>query len=318
MRSLIPPFFAELEQAQRVLIAGMGGGFDVFCGLPLYFALRETGKTVHLANLSFSDLQSSSGRELTPFLVEIDARTRGFEQYFPELHLARWFFAQGEDITIYGLGRTGVKPLLEVYEKLVELVQPDAIVLIDGGTDSLMRGDEVGLGTPEEDALSLATVHALETSAAKYVVCLGFGVDNFHGVCHAQFLEAVAALTPYGHYLGSWSLTPNMPGVQRYWDAAEHVFQAMPSRPSIVSSSVLDAIYGQFGNYHRTSRTAGTELFINPLMGLYWAFRLEGVAERNLYLESLRDTQSFSDVRYAIELFRDTQRNIKPWEPLPM
>ena len=42
------PFFNELEKAQSVLIAGAGGGFDVFCGLPLYFALKREGKTVHL------------------------------------------------------------------------------------------------------------------------------------------------------------------------------------------------------------------------------------------------------------------------------
>ena len=35
------------------------------------------------------------------------------------------------------------------------------MVLVDGGTDSLMRGDEVGSGTPEEDTASLAAVNAL-------------------------------------------------------------------------------------------------------------------------------------------------------------
>ncbi len=34
-----PPFFKALASSRRILIAGMGGGFDVFCGLPLYFAL---------------------------------------------------------------------------------------------------------------------------------------------------------------------------------------------------------------------------------------------------------------------------------------
>ena len=46
------PFFNELEKAQTILIAGAGGGFDVFCGLPLYLWLKKAGKTVHLANLS--------------------------------------------------------------------------------------------------------------------------------------------------------------------------------------------------------------------------------------------------------------------------
>jgi len=37
-----------------IFIAGAGGGFDVFSGLPLYFGLRAAGKKVTLANLSFS------------------------------------------------------------------------------------------------------------------------------------------------------------------------------------------------------------------------------------------------------------------------
>ena len=38
------PFFSQLQPAGHVLVAGAGGGFDVFSGLPLYFALRAAGK----------------------------------------------------------------------------------------------------------------------------------------------------------------------------------------------------------------------------------------------------------------------------------
>jgi hypothetical protein len=34
------PFFEALEPAQTVLLAGASGGYNVFTGLPLYFALR--------------------------------------------------------------------------------------------------------------------------------------------------------------------------------------------------------------------------------------------------------------------------------------
>ncbi|WFE19418.1 hypothetical protein O7621_15810 [Solwaraspora sp. WMMD937] len=34
-----PPLFAALSPARNVLIAGAGGGFDVYAGLPLAFAL---------------------------------------------------------------------------------------------------------------------------------------------------------------------------------------------------------------------------------------------------------------------------------------
>ncbi|GAA2431002.1 hypothetical protein GCM10010433_34350 [Streptomyces pulveraceus] len=51
------PLFARLESAERVLVAGAGGGFDVYAGLPLALSLIHQGKHVHLANLSFSALE---------------------------------------------------------------------------------------------------------------------------------------------------------------------------------------------------------------------------------------------------------------------
>jgi hypothetical protein len=45
---------ASLERSQRILVAGAGGGFDVYAGLPIYERLRALGKDVFLANLSFS------------------------------------------------------------------------------------------------------------------------------------------------------------------------------------------------------------------------------------------------------------------------
>ena len=102
------PFFDEIDKCQNILIAGAGGGFDVFCGLPLYFGLQKAGKNVHLANLSFSDLTGSNGDRLSPALVEVTTETTGNEAYFPELHLARWFRARCESTPVYCIENTGV------------------------------------------------------------------------------------------------------------------------------------------------------------------------------------------------------------------
>ena len=48
MRLDLPSSF-QLPDGASVLIAGMGGGFDVFCGLPIFFELQQRGYTVHLA-----------------------------------------------------------------------------------------------------------------------------------------------------------------------------------------------------------------------------------------------------------------------------
>src|SRR5262249_47889105 len=173
------------------------------------------GKTVHLANLSFSHLEAATGRQLAPAALEVTADSRVTAGYFPEYHLCRWFRRHGEEVAVFCFDRTGFQPLLESYRAVVNHLQADTVILVDGGTDSLLRGDEAGLGTPEEDIASIAAVDELDV-ARKYLVCLGFGVDAFHGVCHAHALEAVAELTRAGAFLRALSLTREMPEVQRY------------------------------------------------------------------------------------------------------
>jgi len=142
------------------------------------------------------------------------------------------------------------------------------------GADSLMRGDEPDLGTPQEDIASIAAVDMLEVER-RFLVCLGFGVDTFHGVSHGCVLENVAALAKKGAFLGAFSLLAGAEEVGLCRQAAEFTFSRMPDHVSIVSSSILSAIAGEFGDYHATQRTEGSELWINPLMGMYWAFSAE-------------------------------------------
>jgi hypothetical protein len=195
-------------------------------------------------------------------------------------------------------------------------IASDTLILVDGGTDSLMRGDENGLGTPHEDMVSLLAADATAGVARKYLVCVGFGIDTYHGICHAQFLENVAALVESSSYLGAWSLTREMQEFAFYREAYDFVEARMPRRPSIVNTSIISAVQGWFGNRHATNRTAGSDLFINPLMALYWAFQLEDVARRNLYLDYIRHTNTYGELDLAIESFRATQQT-KPWKRIP-
>ena len=310
------PFFNELEKAQNILIAGAGGGFDVFCGLPLYFWLKKAGKTVHLANLSAGALGFCDAENPTPALWRVTARTAA-TKYFPEMHLSAWLTERYGETPIFAIAPSGARPVSAAYEWLARTLQPDAIVLVDGGTDSLMRGDEAGLATPEGDAVSLLAVHALSGIPKKLLVCLGFGVDTHHGICHAHFLENVAALSRNDAYLGAWSLLHDSEEFRLYRDACEFAFARLPQQPSIVNASIIAAVAGSFGDIHPTKRTEGSKLFINPLMGLFWSFRLENVARRNLYLDQIRDTDTTEEVALAIEEFRDSLPAIRPWTTIP-
>jgi hypothetical protein len=309
------PFLDRLSRRRHVLLAGAGGGFDVFSALPLYEWLRTRGTKVSLANLSFTNLTEVDGSVLCPGLVAIDHETGGPIEYFPEGKLATWLHGRGLDSSVYCFDKTGCRPLCGAYRVLLEKLDVDAVVLVDGGTDILMRGDEPGLGTPQEDITSLAAVHGLDVPE-KLVVCLGFGIDTFHGVCHAYFLRNVAALAKDGHYLGAYALVPDQPESAAFLEAVELACRLTPRRPSIVSLSIASALLGEFGNVALTDRTSGSKLFINPLMSLYWGFDLAGVAARCQYLEAVADTQSVWDVNRVIQAHR---KNIEigPWEDLP-
>lgn len=298
-----PPLFEALAPASSILLVGAGGGFDIYAGLPLLFALERMGKTVHLANVTFSGLGFAKTRPIHDEVVEVAADAGGSNDYFPEKFLARWFAQREAPRSIYCLEKTGCRPLTEALRKLAHTVEADALVLVDGGTDILMRGDEAGLGTPAEDITTLAAAQALDLDI-KLVTCLGFGVDAYHGVCHAHFLENVAALQRSGHFLGALSVLPHMPEAQAYLDAVAWVHERCPLRPSIVNASIASALEGDYGDTHRTPRTRGSELWINPLMSTYFSFDLEAVAARVLYLDALRDTETIFEVSALIEAYR--------------
>ncbi len=311
------PLFEQLKAAKRVLIAGIGGGYDIFCGLPFFFHLRKHGKTVQLANLSFTYLEAVEGRRLAPAAIEVTADSRGPTDYFPEKYLCEWFRLRGEEVSIHAFHRTGVRPLADAYSAVIREYGIDTILLVDGGTDSLMRGDEPDLGTPEEDICSIAAVDSLEVER-RFLVCIGFGVDTYHGVSHGCVLQNVAALAKEGAFLGAFSLLSWMEEAALYREAVEFAFSRMPHHPSIVSSSILSAIAGEFGDHHATERTKGSTLWINPLMGMYWTFLLDGVARRCLYLDELRDTESYYELRGAIRAYRASLPSEREWERIPL
>jgi hypothetical protein len=311
------PFFEQLGETRNVLIAGAGGGFDVFAGLPLYFWLRDAGKTVHLASLSFTELGHCDGERPVPSLLRVTPGTSGPSNYFPEVYLAQWLSKQFGETPVYAIERGGGRQVRAAYEWLAHALRPDTLVLVDGGMDSLMRGDEAGLGTPQEDMVSLLAANEVNGVDRKFLACIGFGVDAFHGICHANFLENVAAVITEGGYLGSWGLTREMKEFDLYREASEFVAARMPRAPSIVNSSIISAIEGRFGDYHATKRTEGSTLFINPLMGIYWTFDLGTVARRNLYLDKIRDTENYQHLSLAIEEFRANLTKTRPWAEIP-
>ncbi len=315
------PILDQLADSKNILIAGIGGGFDVFIGLPLYFTLQTLGKTVHLANYSFSEFDLLH-MVCTPEVL-IDGQLIGARSpvhppllYFPEGYLAQWFSeVRGENVTVWMFAKTGALPLAESYAKLVKHLGIDALILVDGGVDSIMHGDESGAGTVVEDSISLTAVSAIDVPV-KIQVCLGFGTEVEEQVCHHHALQNIAELARAGAFLGSCALIQQMEAFQLFEAAARYTFE-QPNHPrSHISTRIIPAVNGEFGDYHMYPDSRDVHVLISPLMSLYWFFDANAVIERNLLIELLRDTFSTREAFWRVQNFLKT-RSLRPRKSIP-
>lgn len=91
----------------------------MYAGMPIAHSLPHRGKEVHSAKLSFSAVESlPADAWLAPDVAVI-----------------------GPD-TVHALSHVGIRPLRAAYGALIEQYDIDAVVLVDGSTDILTRGDE--------------------------------------------------------------------------------------------------------------------------------------------------------------------------------
>lgn len=269
-------------ESRNVLIAGAGGGWDVFGGLPLAYEWQNSGCNVVFANLS----SVNSGFDLR----------RATSLDHPEGKLS-----EALGVPVYVFGKEGFRPLRAGYEKLIQIHHIDTIVLMDGGVDSLMRGDEEGPGTILQDTLSLSVVDTLNISQ-KLLACVGFGTETEEGVCHYRALENIAALTKDDGFLGACAITAKMEAFKYYESTCRGVF-ATPGTRSHIHTRVIPAVHGEFGR-HEMYDDADSALdllsdmppFICPLMPLIWFFDVHTVAGHNLLINAFRDTDTYAEV----------------------
>lgn len=319
------PILEQLSDSKNILIAGIGGGFDVFCGLPIYFTLKEMGKNVHLANYSFSPVAIAAHycKTITlqrDFLEGATAKIPSDLQlgYYPEGYLAQWFKKKfDEEIVIWMFAKVGPATLIPLYKRLVEHLEVDAMILLDGGVDSLMIGNEAGAGTFLEDTISMIAIETLDIPV-KIQGCLGFGAEL--EVAHNNALANMAALVKEGAYLGACALTKDMPVYQLYEEASRYVWEQPSHHKSQINMRVVSAVEGEFGNYHLYDDYIPAPVYVSPLMSLYWFFDANAVIKRNLVAEHIRHTLSIEEADFAAIEFRKMirdQNKGRPHENLP-
>jgi hypothetical protein len=292
----------SLGGARRVLLAGCGGGYDVLGAVPLRHALRAAGVEVELASLSFAYLNGLSNAvqdTAVPNLYAVGASAATTRAYCPEAHLAKFLDEQDGTATnvVWSFDKTGVRPLAAAYRALVERLHIDAVVLIDGGIDALMRGDETSLGTPSEDLASLAAATSLSRIPI-LMACVGMTAELRDGIAHAQVFERIAELTREGAYLGAAPLIAGTPACDVYTGAVDYVFAGQSEqKQSHVHRVVTRALRGEFG-------ATAPYVWLSPLASMFWFFDARAVARTHHFLDELRATDSIWDVAARIEGIR--------------
>lgn len=304
------PQLNELDNCNNILIAGIGGGFDILCCLPLYFEFKRRGKTVHLANYSFTDFAqakkcSDPVEEIPNMLLGAKPNIHTSIPYYPEGYLSHWFYHHIDDknVTIWMFAKTGVVPLQESYAHLIKKLHIDGLLLVDGGVDSLMTGNEQGAGTLLEDSVSLAAVDNFKIP--KVLACIGFGTEVEEQVCHYRVLQNMSRLITdhCKNFYGCCSLTRSNPEFMLYNSACDFVQGRPKVRISHISSRIVPAVKGVFGNYQDYEECDSEKLCLSILMGIYWFWQASGVIDRNILIESLKKTVTFIDVRIAYRQF---------------
>lgn len=316
------PHLAGIPQAQNILIAGMGGGYDIFGGLPLYFALREQGKQVHLANYTFTDphqIKDASSPQIAipDILIGTQGRVRRPVAYYPEGYLTEWFLtSRGEDVPVWMIARLGVQPVRMAFQHLVTTLDIDAIILVDGGVDSLMHGDESAPGTLTEDSITLGAVRHLGLPMIQ--ACIGFGTEVEENVNHYRALENMAKLITDGAFYGSCALTPHMSAYQAYATACRYVFDKQPKGLSHIHTRVIPSVEGRFGHQSMYDDAKPDPALISPLMGIYWFFDSHAVIKRNQLLDLLEDTHLSQEAfQRVLHHMTNSQASARPSKPLP-
>ena len=304
-----------LSKFQSPLLLGMGGGYDIFAGLPTYFDYLGQGNQPVLANLSFTrelTKKCSFAMESPYTFAKVTAAdftagafnaTRGFpENYFPEYHLSNWFRTKREtELPVYAIqliddlntsGPLGVQNYFEAIDAIVRTYGCDAIILVDAGVDSLVIGDEEGLGTYAEDFLTLLA--STKSDLPVFLQCVGLGTEA--GIAIDDFLVNLSIHRKNNAYLGCSDWVRDQVGISLYLDAVAH---CIPENSSI-QSLLTAAITGRYGAIcPEPLKNRGLDdgdVLVHPMMTLAFWFDARRIMSGRLFVEECSGAVSLRDL----------------------
>lgn len=312
-------------ERSNILILGIGGGFDI-CGSAVLF--DEVSFTTERTKAEHAKGNWETREEHTSHFASINGSIQLVEKFnsnntkskkaIPEANFYNHIRSLGMcDSNVYALPRCGVKMMVKLLQDIVTENNITKIVLVDGGVDSLMHGDEDGTGTILEDTVSL--IAAMELKLPSILMCIGFGCELEEGVGHYRALENIAELTKANAFYGVQSILDINHNLNTYQKTCEATWKDY--RKSHIHTKVISAANGRFGEDNMYDGVdpriidAKNEVFISPLMNMIWYFDPKAVVERNKLTKYLKNTTTSTDVlmvyRQMIDTLNETKRSRK-------
>jgi hypothetical protein len=296
-----------------IIIAGCGGGYDLFCGVPLYRELSQKyySKQIVLINYSFTETETIKSQfgsmKMNDKCYAIDCETElkdSKNTYFPEYHLAKHLDHRVYALTEFPTCNEIIKSYQDILNSVIdynkfhidENTEID-IYLVDGGSDSIMKGNEKHLGTPVEDIMHMKAVNDLKFNSFKinkYLCLLGANVDTGHSILFGDMMNRLNHLEE-SCLVSKKILDQISPEVQFYIDA----FEKSNPGSSIVNSLVIAAIKGHRGYYlpdHLKHRISENVVELSELTCTFYVFTLTDVIKENLYYETIDNNMDSDQV----------------------
>lgn len=186
---------------EKTLIFGAGGGYDIYSCVPWFVNLSKSEQdNCMLANYTFTDdiyWYATESQSLTQeqmysdYFVKIDETTKVTKKnkdYFPELHLSIFL-----NKPVFAVRMLPCPTLFFALDEFVQEHNIKRIILVDGGVDLCLFGNETMFGSPAEDSQTFLACHevSVRRGLSFTLVCCALGVD---AVSIDQFKQNWAAL----------------------------------------------------------------------------------------------------------------------------
>lgn len=241
----------SLPEGKKVLLLGVGGGFDIISCLPLYHTLRMKGYALELANFSLVDFS------LFPALAEpiilgdnvygANGLVKAATEHFPEGYLSVWFKdGFGESVNVWMLRQQTSSQMIKSLNLMIEKLDIGMVILCGSGLRSIMVGDEEGCGEMLFPSVVLAAIRQIEIKTLLFTIGLNtYGGKRSESLYSA--MENIQNLVMNNAYYGGCTLEKTMDCFQYYKNAYEYVVDQHMHHKSPVHEMTITAILGGFG-----------------------------------------------------------------------